>query len=550
MASLAAAALFAFFPNHGETHFWVSALPMNVLSTFFLLILAIAAIRVAKAAVAGQRMSPWSMVAGIACLCAMFTYDQVVPLCMVIISALAMFLVVNRKDLKGYVITCWVLCVAIFFILLLWKTTDAGGGPTFANLSAATFYVLFKESVRIWVSTTLIPLALPGGPVLTYLEEPSALTRLLAKARNLWDTAGSSNVVLSAAITFTLISACLVIQRFALPRRKLAPIAFSPSKSIALDSNILLALAGMTCWFLAYLPGYFWSLSPRHSYLPSVGAAMIYAALLDAPWSRRVLALALVAYLLFSSIIANLGEKNWWIHSYQARASLYKSLQNDDRAKGKYLALFHFPASPFAGAPPQAFLTQEQWPEAASIATDHQLEVLGASIHPMASESGYFIRTEGTRYGGGGVRHVARADALMLTYQGIEAGRPFIRYVVNGDEPPKPYRLLQMDSPHSWDNTHSPQYEVVIPPYNIKTDEVLALVGFVRRNGKIAPALTSATEDGEPLVVPIDVSGPRDGRAQSLRISLEVPIPKFDLFCLYLISRDEARLLKEIAIAP
>ena len=35
--ALAAAALFAFYPNHAETHYWLSAGPMNIVSTLFVL---------------------------------------------------------------------------------------------------------------------------------------------------------------------------------------------------------------------------------------------------------------------------------------------------------------------------------------------------------------------------------------------------------------------------------------------------------------------------------------------------------------------------------
>ena len=58
-AALLAAALFSFWPTHGETHFWLYAVPQNLLSTLFVLLFALT-------------VNP------VFFLAALFTYDQTV----------------------------------------------------------------------------------------------------------------------------------------------------------------------------------------------------------------------------------------------------------------------------------------------------------------------------------------------------------------------------------------------------------------------------------------------------------------------------------------
>jgi hypothetical protein len=62
-AAVLAAALFGFWPTHGETHFWLYAVPQNILSTLFVLLFALASRPLARS---------------VCFLAALFTYDQTV----------------------------------------------------------------------------------------------------------------------------------------------------------------------------------------------------------------------------------------------------------------------------------------------------------------------------------------------------------------------------------------------------------------------------------------------------------------------------------------
>src|ERR1700757_1281623 len=52
-----AAIAFSLFPNHGETHFWLSSLPMNIISTIFVLILLCLSALLLRASAADDRRS-------------------------------------------------------------------------------------------------------------------------------------------------------------------------------------------------------------------------------------------------------------------------------------------------------------------------------------------------------------------------------------------------------------------------------------------------------------------------------------------------------------
>ena len=70
-AALGAAALFAFWPTHGETHFWLYAVPQNIVSTLWVLVFALTG-------------DPISFLA------ALFTYDQTVVVLLAIVALRAL----------------------------------------------------------------------------------------------------------------------------------------------------------------------------------------------------------------------------------------------------------------------------------------------------------------------------------------------------------------------------------------------------------------------------------------------------------------------------
>ena len=82
-----------------------------------------------------------------------------------------------------------------------------------------------------------------------------------------------------------------------------------------------LALFGAAFFFLAYLPNYFWYMSPRHNYIPSLGWAFFCVgtiAWLQSRLPRLARALPWIAvYLFANAVVANVHEGTEW--AYAAR---------------------------------------------------------------------------------------------------------------------------------------------------------------------------------------------------------------------------------------
>lgn len=230
--------LFLVWPNHGETHWWTSAIQMNVLSTSLAL----------GAALAALRGRPWTAAALFAA--ALFDYDQVALLWVPVLLAARRASPASwpAGRLAAAATGCAALNAAHLLIRLL-SPVSAGGRPV-PRLGAVA------ESARRAIEYSFAPLrrwpdltGFPGGL-------PAAL--LLA-------------VLLAAAW-------------LALTRRLPDEPETAPAEEIA-----SLALLGAGWWACAYIPNLLWYISPRHNYLPSVGLALAAAAGLSsvrrrAPW--------------------------------------------------------------------------------------------------------------------------------------------------------------------------------------------------------------------------------------------------------------------------
>jgi hypothetical protein len=230
-AALAAAGLFLVWPNHGETHWWTCSIMMNLFTTTLALAAFLAAGRTSLPRAA--RLALAAMLYTVA----LFDYDQVFFL-WILLLAFARWADpgLKRRTLAAAAGGFLLLDAAHFAARMLWPYSS-GGRPV---PRMDTILLSMKHAVtQTFAPARRLPVLteFPGG-------WPAAL--LLAGA---------------AAAAWTLLC---------------ARTWNADAKATAQER---LALFGGAWWLFAYAPNFFWYISPRHNYLPSVGTALVAAAL-------------------------------------------------------------------------------------------------------------------------------------------------------------------------------------------------------------------------------------------------------------------------------
>lgn len=229
-AALASAGLFLTWPNHGETHWWTSAIMMNLFSTTLTLCAVLAA--------GETRLSPAArLCVGVALYAAaLFDYDQVYLL--------------------------WIL------ILAFARLRDPGIGAHRLTAAAAVFVALdaLHLAARLFAPFSSGGRPMPrGGLVLLSLKH--AVVQSLAPLRRppaLEDFPGG----VAAAVAIGLLLGGCWAWRCARRWQPVGP-----------QADAALAAFGAAWWACSYAPNMLWYISPRHNYLPSAGLALMAAAL-------------------------------------------------------------------------------------------------------------------------------------------------------------------------------------------------------------------------------------------------------------------------------
>ena len=185
MPVLAGAALFAFYPNHGETHFWLSSGPMNILSTSFVLAYALLAIAQARRLqTPGDLLRTWRLgLPEFLCFaCAMFTYDQP-GLMLVVLCALKGIAVLCRPAFR----TIW--GIGSLFVanaghmLLAAYDVHLKLHPSYGPKISSTYLNYAHVSRTVWeVLTIHIPHPVYRGEFLGFLGDRHEGEALLAAA--------------------------------------------------------------------------------------------------------------------------------------------------------------------------------------------------------------------------------------------------------------------------------------------------------------------------------------------------------------------------------
>ncbi len=392
-AAVLAVGLFGFWPLHGETHFWVESLPMNLLSTLFVLLFAGTSLALA----AGRRTSRvWALDAA-AFLCALFTYDQVFVVLLLVAAARLVAVRERRFTLLhvGYA------AAGIFWIGL--RLTRSQGAPTPPP------------------SAGLLPhLVAAIGPTLSGTLGPAVLRRV----GPLYSRVTTVDWLLSLTVAATVVG--LALARMRCPSSGPPPVV---------------AILALLFYVAAYLPVWLWWTSARHHYLPSLGLfAVLGVALswilnrLPAPLARLVVVLTAAPLLL--EALADRGESRAWELAYTAKRQLFAELQA--RLAGQqFLALEDFPY--FAG--PAFLLAPHDAQFGVRLLQPRTLplgEPFDGSLGSAPAPRGRFFRTHQLD-GPEEFRYVSSQPWLVVRFLSWDHDR--LRYETNPPQPP-PYQLL------------------------------------------------------------------------------------------------------------
>ena len=150
------------------------------------------------------------------------------------------------------------------------------------------------------------------------------------------------------------------------------------------------------------------------------------------------------------------------------------------------------------------------------------------SIHPVPSQSGYFIKTEAGPLGRGAFVHVARKHATVVLFESINAQQLNTYYDVGRERllSGQFYSLTPI-ARRSDQSAFPPGFRRQamtsnVPAVSVKQDEVLALVAYSLKTAGNLSAFHSTEADMEGYAIPVDVSDRRDGAAHAFHLEYKV----------------------------
>lgn len=521
--SFVASALFAFFPNHGETHFWLSAAPMNLASTAFALAYAWLVVRGLQGhdALAGLRV-PFVLLAEVTLFAAaLFTYDQTVFVLFALIGIRVLASIARRRLGFAAGMTAISLACLGFYAHL---KANPSSGPTLTNVTVAHML----DTVKVSASMSF-------GPILQ-----SSIEGAIQAAS---DTDRTFAVLV--AIVFVIVGGFFVVvgdgkrDPEGLPARSDLLSRLGSHASFRLC--VVLVCAGV--WtVLAYGPSYIWFISPRHNYLPTVGLAFVVAsagALVTSIGGPRVtaglarlLGLAVIAVAgvwLSMFVTADLSEKGSWIEAYRLRRTLYSDLIDTSMVANKTAIVFeNFPSS--IGSAP--FFGQEN-----HLALDYLYPAIAhlslSAVSSISTDRGYFLDTELDRYGVA-ARFVPRERVIHLAYRGHTADRMLVDVGGDGVRAADLYSVTP-DADQAAVATGisgavvrggaddpSLSVNLALPAAPTSADGQLALIIRTRDGDAAAAPLYARNPYGERILVPVVVPPSAPGTPTAAQMSVHL----------------------------
>jgi hypothetical protein len=516
-SAFCAALLFALFPNHGETHFWPSALPMNLISTSLILVLMVysASIFRGESFKTEKIFSLRWVTYWFVYIAAIFTYDQVVVVAFGSATLLLALLYkkVNKNGLKLLFLWALFFVTPILLIALL-KLSAPGNGPNLGHFSASHMLLTVLYSLGIWVFVWIKFLFFPIFNIGSI--ETTVIALFIATASML-------------TLIYCFRNEKNVLSRSGSSQLNIRPVNFSKK---------YLLLLGVCFFMCAYLPNYIWSIASRHNYLPSIGVAIIIASLLDiftlkASSSKIIkfviiFALGLVS---FNFSYLDILEKNFWIKSFEFRSALYGDLvKSPPKPSQKTLIFWEFPSSLYpiyklklpegvsrylrlmigSIAPPPSFLFYEQ-PTAFSMYSKDLSRFEIISWHPIQTQEGFIIKNE-RRWGFDAMVFSPKSDVLRISYDkykdypALAMHSEPSKHVPGKISAPLKISSAPIDSEFSIAKDNF-GYLISIPSVFLPKDFVLAIVPLANGEHDNAPAMSSdGLWNDEEYQLPIEIA--------------------------------------------
>lgn len=497
-SALIATLLFALFPNHGETHFWPSALPMNLISTLLMLLLMVHTASIlrgglskAKSMFSLRWITYWFLY-----IAAIFTYDQVVAAALGTATLLLSLLYkkIGKYGLKLFLLWALFFVIPILLIALL-KLSAPGNGPSLNHFSVFNVLLSVFYSIGIWAFVWVKFLFFP------IFEVGSIETTAIS-------------LLISTASMLTLIY-CFSNEKNVLNKNGSSQLNI---RLVYFQKKYLLYF-GIFFFMCAYLPNYIWSIASRHNYLPSIGVAIIIASLLDIVIYKvssskvvKLITIFALGFCAFTFSYLNILEKNFWIKSFEFRSTLYGDItKSPPRPSQKVLIFEGFPSSLYPAyklkfpegvsrylrlmigsiAPPPSFLFYEQ-PAAFSMYSKGLPKFDMVSWHPIQTQEGFIIKNE-RRWGFDAMAFFPKSDAVLISYDKYKAYPAFalhsehIKYV-----PSTPLKIstAQIDSVFSITKDNF-GYLISIPSVVLPKDFVLAIIPLANGGHDNTPIMYS-----------------------------------------------------------
>ncbi|HYM12777.1 MAG TPA: hypothetical protein VEU62_18710 [Bryobacterales bacterium] len=414
-AAMIAAGLFAFWPIHGETHFWLTATCALLAPALLVILFASTSIILARQVRAGEARPRLRLRAiDAACfIAALFTYDQVF-FALVGVLAARLVLALRRRAERPVVILAAHLphLAALAYYLFLRPATDPAGlsvwRPDTLRLLRLNLPATISATVgRLWIRLLLLQLA-----------------------RAAW-TDWVLALAVAAGITALALRLCSASQ----------PAGVSASPGPVFRLGVLFCVA-------AYFPIWLWYISPRHHLLPSIGLFAAAGAALTWLLDHRSLGAkpVRVAAILFLGAVtaafaaADRGESRLWEQSFTAKKQLFAEL-TPDLVRADVLVM-DFPAT----LGPAMFITPHDAEYAPHLLDPHSFpgRVTGP-VGGVPAPGGLFIDTS-TAGGPDKIRYYPTTHPLIVRFTSWENGKARYEKIA----PRAPYTVTLSDpTPHA-----------------------------------------------------------------------------------------------------
>jgi hypothetical protein len=546
LAAFLGGALFALVPNRAEVYFWLTAIPQNLVSTFLLLLLSAAAIKtilIARFASSGV-VAAWLGVDLIIFVAAIFTYDQVVIIAVVILLATAGYCLASRADLRMLGASCAATGLAVFILWTVWKILVPSSGPSLANVSPL-----------LLVRNVIFSVSLAGGPHLFRSIEPF-LPVLFASSVDRYRA-------IVVALSFLVVG---LICLFAADRHSDSTRGGNLIALVVARNPAILLLGSVLFFVLAYAPAYLWFISSRHTYLPGIAVAAGAAwCIWQIPeWvekrfgsraGRGSMLAALVAVCWVTYVCAGLvlAEKRDWILSYQARRQMYAELARDPRSRtSSTLILEGFPDSIRRFSAPFGYQSPAE-PTVLTRGLAHYAHVVQTS---EPARSGAFINVDPARDGDDAFLYVPESVIYRVRFDGLANDRVLYS---SGDAhlARSGYHVRKVS-----DDAGLPQsgffarhiagtqnaIELRVPAVSLEADQVLAVSAL--QQGRGLQRMAFVTEIGAKCLVLVDLSGDEDGTSRRLMITYDDTVDPIVRLQVYAVGEHGRRLVADLDVKP